>query len=68
MEAAILEILHAIRAGDLTLDARWLDKLVRRHNRAAHDGRRTIAKRRLLPYLSFDLIHDLSISKSVVVV
>ncbi len=50
MEAAILEILHAIRAGDRTLDARWLDKLVRRHNRAAHDGRRTVAKRRLLPY------------------
>ncbi|MDO4796588.1 MAG: tRNA uridine(34) 5-carboxymethylaminomethyl modification radical SAM/GNAT enzyme Elp3 [Coriobacteriales bacterium] len=50
MEAAIQEILDAIRAGDRTLDARWLDKLVRRHNRATHDGRRTVAKRRLLPY------------------
>ncbi len=50
MEEAIKEIVAAIKAGRGTLDAAWLDKLVRRHNRAAHDGRRTVAKRRLLPY------------------
>ena len=50
MEAAILEIIAAIKAGERTLDAAWLDKLVRRHNRAAHDANRRVAKRRLLPY------------------
>lgn len=50
MEAAICEILAAIRAGDRTLDAAWLDKLVRRHNRATHDATRRVAKRRLLPF------------------
>ena len=50
MEEALKEILAAIRAGNRTLDAAWLDKLVRRHNRATHDGNRRVAKRRLLPY------------------
>ena len=50
MEAAILEIIAAIKAQRRTLDAAWLDKLVRRHNRATHDGMRRVAKRRLLPY------------------
>jgi len=50
MEAAILEILAAIKAGKRPLDAAWLDKLVRRHNRASHDATRRVAKRRLLPY------------------
>ena len=53
MEAAILEIIAAIKTGDphgRPLDAAWLDKLVRRHNRAAHDASRTVAKRRLLPF------------------
>ena len=50
MEDALLEIIDALRAGERTLDDAWLDKLVRRHNRAAHDARRTVAKRRLLPY------------------
>lgn len=49
MEAALLEIIEAIQAG-VPVDATWLDKLVRRHNRAAHDGTRRVAKRRLLPY------------------
>lgn len=49
MEDALLEIITAIRAGE-AVDAVWLDKLVRRHNRAAHDGTRQVAKRRLLPY------------------
>ena len=50
MEDAILEIVAAIKAGQKTLDAEWLEKLVRRHNRKAHDAQRTVAKRRLLPY------------------
>ena len=50
MEAAIQEIIAAIKAQDRPLDAAWLDKLVRRHNRATHDGTRRVAKRRLLPY------------------
>ena len=53
MEAAILDIVAAIKASaqsGRTLDAAWLEKLVRRHNRATHDGTRRVAKRRLLPY------------------
>ncbi|MBP3894576.1 MAG: tRNA uridine(34) 5-carboxymethylaminomethyl modification radical SAM/GNAT enzyme Elp3 [Atopobiaceae bacterium] len=50
MESAILEIIAAIKAGDGKLDAVWLDKLLRRHNRATHDATRRVAKRRLLPY------------------
>ena len=50
MEAAIQEIIAAIKAQDRPLDAAWLDKLVRRHNRVTHDGTRRVAKRRLLPY------------------
>lgn len=49
MEEALLEIIAALDAGE-AVDALWLDKLVRRHNRAAHDGTRRVAKRRLLPY------------------
>ena len=49
MEDALREIIDAVRAGT-PVDAVWLDKLVRRHNRAAHDGTRHVAKRRLLPY------------------
>ena len=50
MEEAILEIIAAIRSGAQTLDAEWLERLVRRHNRAAHDAGRAVAKRRLLPF------------------
>jgi elongator complex protein 3 len=49
MEDALLEILEALRAGQ-KVDAAWLDKLVRRYNKAAHDATRQVAKRRLLPY------------------
>ncbi len=45
-----MEIVAAIKAGDRKLDAAWLDKLVRRHNRASHDAMRRVAKRRLLPF------------------
>ncbi len=55
---ALLEIIAAIKAGRCRgcgedgkpLDAAWLDKLVRRRNRAMHDGARSVAKKRLLPY------------------
>jgi elongator complex protein 3 len=50
MENALLEIVAAIKAGNRKLDAVWLDKLVRRHNRATHDANRRVAKRRLLPF------------------
>ena len=50
MEDALLEIIAAIRAGNTRLDDAWLSKLLRRHNRAAHDSHRSIAKRRLLPF------------------
>ena len=50
MEDALKEIIAAIKAGERKLDAAWLERLVRRHNRAAHDAARTVAKRRLLPY------------------
>ena len=58
MEEAILEIVAAIKAGEQQLDARWLDRLVRRHNRRTHDGTRTVAKRRLLPYYLDIRAHD----------
>ena len=50
MEQAILDIVAHIKAGTQPLDAAWLDRLIRRHNRATHDGTRRVAKRRLLPY------------------
>ncbi len=50
MEAALLEIIAAVRADEDELDDVWLDRLVRRHNRDAHDGSRQVAKKRLLPY------------------
>ena len=50
MEDALLEIIAMIKGGDRPLDATWLDKLVRRHNRLSHDRERAVAKRRLLPY------------------
>ena len=50
MEDALLEIIAQIKSGSRPLDATWLDKLVRRHNRLSHDGERVVAKRRLLPY------------------
>lgn len=49
MEAALTEIIEAIKAGT-PIDEAWLSKLLRRHNRDAHDATRRVAKRRLLPY------------------
>lgn len=50
MEQAIREIIAAIKDGKKQLDAAWLDCLLRRYNRATHDGMRRVAKRRMLPY------------------
>lgn len=50
MEEALLEIIAALKAKDQAIDEVWLDRLVRRHNRASHDPTRAVAKRRLLPY------------------
>ena len=58
MEDAIIEIIAAIKAGDKKLDAAWLDRLLRRHNRASHDGIRRVAKRRLLPYYLYTREHE----------
>lgn len=62
MEEALLDIIASIKAASVSdtrpLDGAWLDKLVRRHNRAAHDGTRTVAKRRLLPYYLQVRAHD----------
>lgn len=58
MEDAILEIIAAIKAGDRKLDAAWLDRLLRRHNRSSHDGIRRVAKRRLLPFYLHTREHE----------
>lgn len=50
MESALLDIIAAIKANSQPLDAAWLDRMLRRHNRATHDESRRVAKRRLLPY------------------
>lgn len=50
MEDAIKEIINALKGDARSLDDAWLERLVRRHNRASHDAQRTVAKRRLLPY------------------
>ena len=49
MEDALIELIEAIRAGTRIDDA-WLSRLLRRHNSAAHDATRRVAKRRLLPF------------------
>ncbi|MDO4536590.1 MAG: tRNA uridine(34) 5-carboxymethylaminomethyl modification radical SAM/GNAT enzyme Elp3 [Coriobacteriales bacterium] len=49
MEAALTELIAAIKQG-VTIDDAWLSRLLRRHNRAAHDPARRVAKRRLLPF------------------
>ena len=58
MEDAILEIIAAIKDGGQKLDAAWLDRLLRRHNRASRDGARRVAKRRLLPYYLHTREHE----------
>ena len=60
MESALLDIIAAIKAGTPGLDAAWLDRLLRRHNRATHDASRRVAKRRMLPYYLHVKEHDRS--------
>ena len=57
MEDALIELIEALRSGT-PVDEAWLSKLLRRHNRAAHDARRRVAKRRLLPYYLSIKAHD----------
>ena len=49
MDDVIRDILDALREHD-ALDAAQLDKIVRKHSKQAHDGRRLFAKKRILPY------------------
>ena len=49
MEDVILDILEKLRCG-VELDAAGLDRIVRAHSKRLHDGRRIIAKKRILPY------------------
>ena len=49
MDGVILDILESLRAGD-DLDAKALDRIVRRHSKRVHDGRRVFAKKHILPY------------------
>ena len=49
MDEVIEDILAALReSGKLTPAA--LDRIIRRHSKQAHDGRRVFAKKRILPY------------------
>lgn len=57
MDELILDILDALR--NSTLDEKELDKLVRAQSEKAHDGRRRIAKKHVLPrYLEVKARHD----------
>lgn len=49
MEKTLQIIISALQAGE-KVDGAWLEKVVRQRNREMHDGSRTVAKRRLLPY------------------
>ena len=49
MDDVILDILAQLREG-AELDAAALDRIVRAHSKRLHDGRRLIAKKRILPY------------------
>ncbi len=49
MDEAIQAIVQRLESG-LPVDGKWLDRLLRDLNRASHDPKRSIAKRRLLPY------------------
>ena len=49
MDDVILDILAQLREGEV-LDAAALDRIVRAHSKRLHDGRRLIAKKRILPY------------------
>lgn len=48
MDEVVRDILDALRKGDL--DAKDVDRIIRRHSKQAHDGRRVFAKKRILPH------------------
>ena len=50
MEDALKELIDALRTNPARVDEAWLSRLLRRHNRTMHDAKRSVAKRRLLPY------------------
>ena len=50
MEDALTELIAALRTDAGRVDDAFLSRLLRRHNRATHDGKRSVAKRRLLPF------------------
>ena len=49
MQDVVQEILDALRIRP-SLNAAELDRIIRRHSKRAHDGRRIYAKKRILPY------------------
>lgn len=49
MDDAVRDILDALRDGG-SLDAAQLDRIVRRHSKKAHDGRRLFAKKHILSH------------------
>lgn len=57
MDEVILDILGCLEGG-ATLDAASLDKIIRKHSKRLHDGRRIIAKKRILPYYLDVKAHD----------
>ncbi len=48
LKEATIDIVRAVARGE-SVSERWLDKFVRSKNRENHDGKRTVAKRRLMP-------------------
>ena len=48
MDEVVRDILNALREGEL--DPASLDRIIRRHSKQAHDGRRVFAKKRILPH------------------
>ena len=49
MQDVVREILDELRARP-SIDAAELDRIIRRHSKRAHDGRRVFAKKRILPF------------------
>ena len=49
MDEVVLDILENLRTG-VQLDARALDRIVRKHSKRIRDSKRVIAKKRILPY------------------
>ncbi len=63
MEEAIQAIVDRLRGG-APADGKWLDRLLRDCNRAAHDATRSISKRRLLPFYLHERDCDSAVYRS----